>query len=122
VAPAGSETRDLGGETEGLRGDFEDVHLEQVPRLRAGHVHRPGQRVHDAEAGLRHLRQRRILGELSVQRVPGLYDDLVTGITLQDGRDIGVPAIVPRLGLGGQGRVRSIRISRVVIVGSSPPR
>src|SRR5262249_1681072 len=75
----------------------------QVPRLGPGHAGRPGQRVDDTEVYLPHLRHGRFRGQLPVQRVAGLQNHLVARVALEDGRDVGMPAVVPRLGLDGQG-------------------
>jgi hypothetical protein len=99
------EAWNLGGEAEGLGCDLQDLHLEQVPGLGAGHVDRPCQGVDHAEIDLSHLRRRRTRGELPIQRVAGLEDYLLTRLTLEDGRDAGMPAVVPRLSLIGQGPV-----------------
>jgi hypothetical protein len=41
--------------------------------------------------------------EEAVEGVPGFEDHLVAGLASEGGRDVGVPAVVARVRLGGQG-------------------
>src|SRR5262245_17521778 len=76
------------------RFDFKNLDLEEVTRLGARDVDRPGERVHDIEVGRSDGLQRDVRTHLPVKCIAGFEDDLVAGLTVHDRWDVGVPAIV----------------------------
>ena len=98
-----AEAWDDAAEARGLGLDVNELDLEHIARLRPLDEHRPGERVDSAgvhvhECGLGGSRT-----QLAVDGVAGLEYHLLAFGHFQHGLDVGMVAVVPGVGLIGQG-------------------
>jgi hypothetical protein len=82
--------------------DVDQLHLEQIPRLRVLHVYRPRQRMHRVQVQLLDVRLRGPAVQLPVEGVARLVDDRVAGVHFHRRLYGLVPAVVPRAWLLGE--------------------
>ena len=85
-----------------LRHDVDELDLEQVSRPRPLDQDRARQRMDGAERQRLEVGRRRARRQESVDRVPRLERDFLAFVDLDDGNDVGMPAVVTGLGLLGQ--------------------
>lgn len=97
-----AEARHDRAERPPLRHDVDELDLEQVARTRALDEHGSGQRMNGAERQRFEVGHRRARRQKPIDRVPRLEGDFFALVDLDDRRDIGMPAVVPRLRLIGQ--------------------
>ena len=96
--PQEAEAGDDAGEAERSGLDAEHVNLEQVARLGALDVDGAGEGVDEAEVDAGEVGVGGACVNLAVEGVAGGHHHLFAGVGLDDGRDVGVPAVVS---LGG---------------------
>jgi hypothetical protein len=103
VAAQEPEARDVRCEPERLGDHLQDLGHEQVAGLGTGHEHRPREGVHEAEVDPLDVLPGGAGVEGAVEGVTGVEHHLVAGVAAQDRRDVGMPAVVPRMRFGGEG-------------------
>jgi hypothetical protein len=87
------------GPAHGLRDDVEVFDLQQVTRLGSLDVDRTGQRVGHLGIEALQISHGHAGFDLTIGRIAGFQDQFLAGGHLLDRRDIGVPAVVPEMGL-----------------------
>ena len=85
-----------------LRPDVQVLDLQQIPRRRPLHVHRPGERMRDGALELLQVLRRRPGMDLQIVRVPRLERHLLARRCLDHRRDVRVPAVMPLMRLLSQ--------------------
>jgi hypothetical protein len=78
------------------RPDVEDLHLEQVARLRRRARDRPREVVHLREVDVLHVVRRVVVLDLAARPVDRLDAEDLALLDRHDRRDLGVPAVVER--------------------------
>ena len=92
--PQKAEARHDDGEAFVMRDDVQDIDRQQIARLRAFDIDRPGQGMRAADAGPGQVRAGHGFAYLTVERVPGMDFRLVAALHGNHRCDVGVPAVM----------------------------
>ena len=108
-----TETGHLHGEPKGLRRNLQDPDLQNVPRLRAVHVDRPGEWMNDVEVASANLLRRGGFVDLKIESIECFDPNHLARIDARDRRNVGMPPVVPSVRLGTQ-RLQAVDFDVVV--------
>src|SRR5213594_254162 len=93
------QSRNDAGKGEGLGPNGNELDFEEVARLCAFDEDRACQRVNDSRIQFGEIGFGRLGVELPIHRVPSLQYDFLFRICFDDGGNVRMPAVVPRMGL-----------------------
>ena len=75
--------------------DVEDVHHEQIAGLGAFDVHRAGEGMRPGEIDVAHVGRIVVVGDLAIEEVQGLEDDVLARLHPHHGGDVRMPTVHP---------------------------
>ena len=97
-----AEARKGEGEAVVARDHVQDVDDQQVAGLRVPYVDRPGQGMHQVEIEAQQIVECGVPRNQRVAAVARLHKHLVARLDGENGRNVGMPAVVPGPGLVGE--------------------